>query len=85
MTERYNLRFGRPRGTHSHDDEFNLNDIRPHGRFGVGTLTGHPVGLVVVVAVVLMALQRLPGAGLFILASLAAGGLFGFILWLRHC
>ena len=61
-----------------------MNEIRPHGRFGVGLLTEHPVGLLIVAAVIFLALERLPPARPFFVGSLALGGIIGFFLWLRH-
>ena len=77
-------RFGDSRSARPDNPEIDHDEIRPFGRGGVGNLTGHPVGLLVVAAVVLISFEALPPAGLFIVASLAVGGIFGFILWLRH-
>lgn len=57
--------------------------VRPYGRFGVGILTEHPIGLLVVAAVILIAL-RLPPAGVFFVASAVVGIPFGLFLWLYH-
>lgn len=61
-----------------------ISEVQPFGRFGVGLLTEHPVGLLVVVAVIVLTLETLPPARLFFIASLALGGIIGFFLWLRH-
>lgn len=61
-----------------------MNEIRPHGRFGVGLLTEHPVGLLIVGVVIFMALERLPPARPFFVGSLVLGGIIGLFLWLRH-
>jgi hypothetical protein len=58
--------------------------VRPFGAGGVGIITAHPVGLVFSAGVVLIALVALPEARVFFLGSVPLGGLFGFILWLRH-
>jgi hypothetical protein len=42
------------------ESELDLNSVRPYGRHGVGTLTAHPVGLVVVLGVIIMAMMKLP-------------------------
>jgi hypothetical protein len=70
--------------TSSAGPESNPNAIRPYGRFGVGTITGHPVGLLIVAAVILLSLEGLPEARAFLVASLPVGFLFGLFLWLRH-
>jgi len=66
------------------DPELNPNTVRPFGRFGVGTVTAHPVGLVVAIGVILIACFALPEAVALLALSLPAGALFGFLLWLRH-
>jgi hypothetical protein len=63
--------------------ELDSDDVRPYGRFGVGTFTAHPVGLLVVIAVIVIAMVGLPPARLF-LAAFIVGGIFGFFLWLRN-
>jgi hypothetical protein len=67
-----------------HNDEPNVNEVVPYGRYGVGLLTGHPIGLVIVLGLLFMGLLGLPEYRLFFLGSLVLGGLFGFSLWLRH-
>lgn len=64
--------------------ELTASDAQPFGRGGVGVLTGHPVGLLVIVAVVLLTLEYIPAAGWFFFCSIILGGLIGFALWLRH-
>jgi hypothetical protein len=54
----------------------------PFGLSGVGLLTAHPVGLLVVVAVLLIS-WTLPEARWFIACSLPLGLLVGLVLWLR--
>jgi len=58
--------------------------VVPFGRDGVGLITGHPVGLVVVVGILLMGLVESPEARWFFVGALVLGGLWGFLLWLRH-
>jgi hypothetical protein len=67
-----------------HNVEPNVNEVVPYGRYGVGLLTGHPIGLVIVLGLLLMGLLGLPEYRLFFLGSLVLGGLLGFSLWLRH-
>lgn len=54
------------------------------GPSGVGLITGHPVGLVVAVGVILMAIFGIPGALPFFAGALALGGVIGFFLWLYN-
>jgi len=58
-------------------------DVAPFGPGGVGLLTAHPVGLVVVLGVFFMALVELPEARWFFGSALLLGGIFGLVLWLR--
>ena len=58
--------------------------VRPYGPAGVGIMTAHPVGLVISVGVILIAVFALPEAAVFFIGSLAVGAVFGFFLWLRH-
>jgi hypothetical protein len=64
--------------------ELGSDDVRPYGRYGVGTFTAHPVGIVVVIAVIVVAMMKLPPARPFFVASVIFGGIFGLVLWLRN-
>ncbi len=59
-------------------------EVVPFGRYGAGLLTGHPVGLVVVLGLLFMGFVGLPGAHWFYGGALLLGGVWGFFLWLRH-
>jgi hypothetical protein len=59
-------------------------ELVPFGRYGGGHWTGHPIGLLIVVGLLLMGLIDHPEFRWFFLASLALGGVFGFILWWLH-
>jgi hypothetical protein len=72
------------RKTTPNDSVSDPTEIIPFGRGGVGSLTGHPVGLVVVLGLFLMALLGLPESRWFLIGTLLLGGIFGFFLWLRH-
>lgn len=70
-----------------HDPDKSILDettVRPYGPSGVGILTEHPVGLLVIAAVILIAVMKLPPAGVFLVASVVVGAPFGFFLWLYH-
>jgi hypothetical protein len=60
------------------------DEVRPHGIGGVGLLTEHPVGLLVIIAVVLQVVLRLPEAFVFIAGSWMLGAILGLCIWLRH-
>lgn len=58
--------------------------VMPFGRYGGGMLTGHPIGLVIVLGILLMGLIGIPEARPFFAASTVLGTVLGFFLWLRH-
>ncbi len=58
--------------------------VVPFGVKGGGLLTGHPIGLVIVLGLLVMGLVGLPEARPFFIGSVCLGGIFGLILWLRH-
>jgi hypothetical protein len=64
--------------------ESKTNAVQPFGRYGVGLLTGHPVGLVVAAGVALITMEAIPASRWFVAGSLVVGGAFGFFLWLHH-
>lgn len=64
--------------------EPHVDAVKPFGRYGIGTLTGHPAGLLVVAAVIFLTFETVPGSGWFVAAALVVGGVFGFFLWLRR-
>ena len=64
--------------------EKDIDSAKPFGRYGVGVMTEHPAGLLVVAAVILLTLETIPGARWFLAATLIAGACFGFVLWLRQ-
>jgi len=64
--------------------ESNPNEVLPFGRYGGGLLTGHPIGLVIVLGLLLTGLLGLPEYRWFFAASLFLGGLLGLFLWLCH-
>jgi hypothetical protein len=75
------------RQSNKHDSDEPVLDestVRPQGSYGVGILTAHPVGLLVVAAVILIVVTGIPAARLFFAGSVAVGAVFGFILWLYH-
>lgn len=67
-----------------HNAEPNPNEVLPFGRYGGGLWTGHPIGLVIVIGLLLMGLLGLPEYRLFFGVSLFLGCLFGVFLRLRH-
>ena len=69
---------------HTKDKDPGVSKVLPFGRYGAGLLTGHPIGLVIVVGLLLIGLIGIPEARWFFAASLALGALLGLILWLKH-
>jgi hypothetical protein len=64
--------------------EKDIDSVKPFGRYGVGVITEHPAGLLVISAVVLLTLETIPESRWFLAAALIVGGAFGFFLWLQH-
>lgn len=58
-------------------------DVRPYGRFGA-LITGHPVGIVLVLGVVILLLLEVPVSRLFVLGTVVVGSLAGLVLWWRR-
>jgi hypothetical protein len=58
--------------------------IVPFGPYGGGQFTSHPIGLVIVLGFIAMALVGVPEARGFLALSLVLGVVFGFLLWLHH-
>lgn len=67
-----------------HNAEPHPTKVVPFGQYGGGLLTGHPIGLVIVLGVLLMGIIGIPEARAFFAASVVLGGACGFVLWLRH-
>jgi len=67
-----------------HNAEPHPTLVVPFGTKGGGILTGHPIGLVIVLGLFAMGLVGLPEARLFFIGSISLGGIFGLVLWLRH-
>jgi hypothetical protein len=58
--------------------------IVPFGPYGGGQYSSHPIGLVIVIGLIAMALVGIPEARLFFVISLVLGLVFGLFLWLHH-
>jgi hypothetical protein len=65
-------------------DELHPKDVVPFGKYGAGRFTGHPIGLVISLGIVLIALIGVPESRIFLAAALPLGGLFGLVLWKHH-
>ena len=65
-------------------DELQPKDVIPFGKYGGGRWTGHPIGLVIVLGIVLIALIGVPESRLFLALALPIGALFGIGLWKLH-
>jgi hypothetical protein len=69
---------------HSDEPILDQTTVRPQGSYGFGILTAHPVGLLVVAAVILIVVTGIPEARLFFVGSVALGAVLGFFLWFYH-
>jgi hypothetical protein len=59
-------------------------EVVPFGKFGAGVWTGHPIGLVVVLGMLIMGLVGMPEWRWFSGATVVAGSLVGYFLWRHH-
>jgi hypothetical protein len=84
MNSDRDIRSSGARGPAVSNAEAHPNVVVPFGRYGGGHFSGHPIGLVIVVGLLLMGLVGLPEARWFFGGSLALGCVVGFLLWLRH-
>ena len=57
-------------------------EVRPYGRYGGGLYTEHPVGLLIIAAVIILILWKVPEARWFFAGSVLLGVIFGLCLWL---
>ncbi len=83
MDKPFKIRLGWTRRLARNSDT-DPTQVRPYGPYGVGLITAHPVGLLVVAAVVFVTLWHLPEARWFFGGALALGMLVGFLLRLRN-
>jgi len=58
--------------------------VVPFGKYGGGLLTGHPIGLVIVIGLLFMGFVGLPEARWFFALAVPAGAICGLLMWLRH-
>ena len=58
-------------------------EVVPYGRFGAGLWTGHPIGLVICIGLVVIGLVGIPEWRWFFGAAVLVGSLVGYLL-LRH-
>ena len=65
------------RETESHSAELGPASLVPFGPYGAGQMTGHPIGLVIVIFMLLMELPLL-------FVSIPLGGICALVLWLRR-
>ena len=66
------------RETKPHSSERHPIEVVPFGQYGGGMLTGHPVGLVIVLGILFMGIVGIPEARPFFAASAVLGRCLGF-------
>ena len=59
-------------------------DVVPYGKLGAGLWTGHPIGLVICIGLIVIGLVGIPLWRWFFGASVLAGSLVAYSLWRRH-
>lgn len=66
------------------EGELHPKDVIPFGKYGAGRWTGHPIGAVVTLGIVVIALVGVPESRYFLAAAIPLGALFGLVLWRLH-
>jgi len=82
MKKFFETGLGRTRNPSSRNSLPDPTEVLPFGRYGAGLYTEHPVGLLVVAAMLTVVLWRIPEARWFFAGSLLLGIVFGLCLWL---
>ena len=59
-------------------------EVVPYGKFGVGLWTGHPIGFVVVLGILIVGLVGIPEWRYFFGATVLVGSLVAYALWRHH-
>lgn len=62
-------------------DELHPKDVVPFGKYGAGRWTGHPIGFLIALGIVVIALIGVPESRYFLAAAIPLGALIGFVLW----
>jgi hypothetical protein len=74
----------------SHSVQQNSHDLPsptkvvPFGNYGGGLLTGHPIGLVIVIGLLFIGFVGLPEARWFFALAVPAGVVCGLFMWVHH-
>lgn len=59
-------------------------EVVPYGKFGAGLWTGHPIGFVVVLGILIVGLVGIPEWRYFFGATVLVGSLVGYLLVRHH-
>jgi hypothetical protein len=59
-------------------------EVVPYGKLGAGVWTGHPIGLVMCIGLIVIGLVGIPAWRWFFGASVLAGSLVAYSLWRPH-
>jgi hypothetical protein len=59
-------------------------EVVPYGKFGAGLWTGHPIGFVVVLGILIVGLVGIPEWRYFFAPTVLAGSLVAYALWRHH-
>ena len=59
-------------------------DVLPYGKLGAGLWTGHPIGLVICIGLIVIGLVGIPEWRWFFGASVLLGSFLGFAFWRLH-
>lgn len=84
MTGRRFPHLGWTLGRWREPERYDHRHVFPHGGGGVGLITSHPVAVLVIAALVVTMILRLPEAFEFFFYAVIAGVIYGFVRWFRH-
>jgi hypothetical protein len=59
-------------------------EVVPYGKLGAGIWTGHPIGVVICIGLIVIGLVGIPEWRWFFGASVLAGSLVAYSLWRLH-
>lgn len=59
-------------------------EVVPYGKLGAGIWTGHPIGFVVVLGILIVGLVGIPEWRYFFAATVLVGSLIGYLLVRHH-
>lgn len=66
------------------NEDRHRQEVVPHGLFGAGLWTGHPIGLIIVIGMIIVGLVGIPEWRYFFGSSVVVGSFVAYALWRHH-